>query len=600
MWEKTIVVYKDFYADIEKRKGKTDALTIKTLYNIGDSGIRINDTKSAEFAFSTIYTSLGSDVCHREAVRAAQTVIVIYEQQRRYTEARKVYSSIWQMFLKHGKDYDLQPDWSADLYEKYVRNLKLDPKAEYEIVRQLTVEYRKALVRCYGVKHKSTIKATIRLAEISEEKSEHRQEAIAMYEEADKQSREVTTGQLSQSTLDSITYSRKRLPHLYSTSDLATSSKAIPLYEAQWQTYHAEKGHSHGDALKWLSLLAIAHAKQDTPDAKSRAISTLRTSVVNILKNEKDSQRLWDSGVRVASIYIKAGLKTEGEQLLQQLRSQIIFGDSPESKDLGFTAGNLERRTWVFFVSFQCTLQDTKQMATMADLINEVFLYDSYRRLLSQKAAFLETLGYGARLLQFMRDINDETSHARVEKEFLDYFGANLSASKSFNIAVLREFFEIVLLDVHRQDIDVKILNAGYNATAIYYDKGRHTEAHDMAFLADRFQQFVGGYDSVEKSTIGMKIALLAAGYNKTKVTDGKMKSAMTELSGSITKQIVKESRANRILLVEIPLKDLSALAGLLGELGNLDDLEVLSPLILFHFDDSLLSRHESNANPYI
>ncbi|KAL2069847.1 hypothetical protein VTL71DRAFT_14526 [Oculimacula yallundae] len=583
MWDKTIIVYKDLCAEVEKRKGKTAALTIKTLYSLGDSGMRINDTKCAEFAYSTIYTNLGSDVCHREAIRAAQTLTVICEQQHRHTEARKIYSSIWQMFLKHGKDYDLQPDWSADLYEKYVRNLKRDSKTEYETVRDLAVEYRKALVALYGVKHETTIKATLGLAEICEEKSEHRLEAIAMYEEADKQSREVTKGQLSKSALDSITYIRKRLPHLYSTSDLATSPKAIPLYEAQWQIYYAEKGHSHGEALKWLSLLVIAHAKQDNPDAKNRAISTLRTSVVNILKNEKDSQRLWNSGVRLASIYTKAGLKTEAKQLLQQLRSQIIFGDSPESKDLAFAAGkSLERRTWVFIVTFQCTLQDTKHMytATMSDLINEMFLYESYCRLVSQKAAFLETIGYGARLLQFMRDINDEASHARVEKDFLDYFGTNLSATKSVNVAVLREFFEIVLLYVHRQDIDVKILNAGSKATAIYYDKGRHIEAYDMAFLTDRFQQIVGGYDSIEKFTIGLKIALLVGGYKKMKVTDGKVKSAMNELSGSITKQLVKESRANRILLVDVSLNELGTLVGLLGEMGNLDDLEYILNLL--------------------
>ncbi|XMA10439.1 hypothetical protein WAI453_003230 [Rhynchosporium graminicola] len=582
MWETTIVVYKDLYAEVEKRKGKVDALTIKTLYSIGDSGMRINDTKSAEFAYSTIYTNLGSDVCHRDAARAAHAVIVIYEQQHRHTEARKVYSSIWQMFLRYGKDYDLQPDWAADLYEKYVRNLKRDPKVEYEIVRKLAIESREALVGFYGVKHESTVKATIELAQISEERVEHRLEAILMYEEADKQSREIPKGQLSRSTLDSVNYSRKRLPYLYSTSDLATSSKAIPLYEAQWQTY-AEKGHSHGDALKWLSLLVVAHAKQDSPDAKGKAICTLRASVLNILKNERDSQKLWDSGVRLAGIYIEAGLKIEGNRLLQQLRGQIIFGNSPESKDLDFTAGKIpEPRTWVFVVTFQCTLRDKKHMytATMADLINEMFLYESYRRLVSQKAAFLETLGYGARLLQFMRDIYDETSHARFEEDFLDYFRTNLSATKFVNVSVLREFFEIVLLDLHRQDMDVKILNAGIKATAIHSEKGKHIEAHDMAFLADRFQQFVGGYDSMEKFTVGLKLALLVGRYNKTKVVDGKVRSAMTELSGSITKQLVKESRAERIVLIEIPLKDLGALTGLLGELGNLDDLEYMLNLL--------------------
>jgi hypothetical protein len=592
--EKLVIIYRDFYTEIEKRKGKTYALTIKTLYSLGDTSMRINDTKNAEFAYRTIYTNLGTEICHRDATRAAQTLITIYEQQRQYANARKIYQSVWQMFIKHGKDYDLKADWSEDLYEKYVRNLKQDSKVEYDVLRQLAVEYRKALVRFYGLNHESTIKATIHLAEIDEEKAEHREEAIMMYEEAEKHSREAAKGQISQSTLTIISSKRKSLPHLYSTSSLSTSSRAIPLYEQEWQTYHTKNGYSHRDSLKWLSLLVVAHAKQNSPEAKTKAISSTQTSVVDIVKKEKDSQRLWDSGSGLANIYLKAGLKTEGEQLLQQLRSQVIFGDSSLSQTLGFTStNNMDRRTWVFLVSFQTTLHGTRQQYTtiMADLINEVFLYESYRRVLSQKAPFLDSLAYGFRLLQFMRDINDEPSHARVDKELLEFFASNLSASKTINASVLREFFEIVLLEIHRQDMDFNILKAGSNTAASYYNKGRHAEAHDMAFLVDRFQGFVGGYGSLEKFGFGLQLALTVAGYKRTKVTDAKLKAAMNELAGKIAKQLVQETRAKHVVLVEVPLKELNDLGGLLGELGNLDDLEVR--ILLPRMNREFLLMHE-------
>jgi len=96
----------------------------------------------------------------------------------------------------------------------------------------------------------------------------------------------------------------------------------------------------------------------------------------------------------------------------------------------------------------------------------------------------------------------------------------------------------------------------------------------------DRFQGFVGGYGSVEKFNYGLQLAQTVAGYKKTKVTDAKLKAAMLELAGKISKQLVQETRAKHVVLVEIPLKELNDLGGLLGELGNLDDLEYILTIL--------------------
>lgn len=579
MVEKSVTIYYDLSSEIEKRKGKTDALTIKTLYAMGDISMRVNDFKNAEFAYGKIHSNLGPEVCHRDAIRAAQALITIYEQHRQYSNAQKIYHSTWQMFIKHGKEYDLKPDWAENLYGKYVRTLRQDPKVEYNTLRHLAVDYRKALVRFYGLSHESTIKATLVLAEINEEKPEHHVEAITMYEEADKQTRDAPKGQVSQTTVSNVSTNLRRLPRLYSNSQLSTSPKAIPLYEQEWQTFHTKHGHSHGDSLKWLTLLVIALAKQNGPDSKTRANSTALISVTDVLKKEKNSQNLWDSGQRLANVYLKAGMKAEGEQLLQQLRSQVVFGDSSMTQTLGLTpSSNLDRQTWVFVVSFQTTLHGTRQLYTtvLADLINEVFLYDSYRQVISQKAPFLDCLAYGSRLLQFMRDIHDEPSHIRVEKELSEYFAKTLSAPKNVNSQVLHEFFEIVLLHVHHQDLDVAALKAGSASAVSYFDKGKYAEAYEMAFLVSRFQQFVGGYGSVEKINYGLQIALAVAGYKKTKVEDAKLRETMLELAGKIAKELVQEARAGHILLEDVPLEDLNTASGLLGELGNLDDLDYI------------------------
>ena len=581
---RAVLIYKDIYEEIQKRHGKTNTLSIKTLYTMGDISLQINDTKNAEFAYREIHSNLGPDVCHRDAIKAALALCTIYEQQRQYPSAQKIYSSLWQMFIKNGKDYELKPDFAEDLYQKYVRILKQDSKTDYTTLRNLAIDYRKALVRFHGVSHETTLKATIHLAELSEEKEEHREDAIAMYEEADQKSRNLPKGQVSETTLASIHTARKRLPHLYSISKLSTSPRAITLYSEEFQN-HTRKGHAHRDSLTWLSLLVIAHIKQNKPESTTKGIQTVQHSTFEILKHEKSSQKLADSGSQIADIYLKAGLKSDAEKLLRELRSQVVFGTSEHSKSLNLSPGHkLDPRTWVFLVAFEVTLAGKKHIysSAMADLIGEVFMYESYTRSVSRKAPFLTTLAYGSQLLQFTRDIHDDSGTARVEKEVIDYLATGLNAPKTINVTVLRDFFILVLVELHKPDVDVSVLGSGVNTISGFVDALKFQEAHDLAVLVNQFQQFQGGYNNLVKIKLGVKLALILAGRGKPKCQDEKLRVGMFELSTSITKQIMTTIRSSSthqspIIITELSIEELNKVSGLLGEQQNLDDLEVSS-----------------------
>lgn len=157
MIEKTIAIYRDVYPEIERRRSKTDQLTIGTLYSLGDIAIQLNDTKNAEFAYLSTVTNLGVESCHRDAIRAALALCTLYERSRNYDGAKKIYASLWQMFIKHGKDYELRPDFAEELYSKYVLVLKASD-ADYSIIRQIAIDYRKACLRFYGATHEATLK----------------------------------------------------------------------------------------------------------------------------------------------------------------------------------------------------------------------------------------------------------------------------------------------------------------------------------------------------------------------------------------------------------------------------------------------------------
>ena len=106
---------------------------------------QINDTKSAEFSYTQIQTNYSLVICHLEAIRAALSLCILYERERNYNAARKVYNSLWQIFIKHGKDYELKPSFAEELYNKYVLVSKAS-KVEYVTIRQIAIDYRKACV----------------------------------------------------------------------------------------------------------------------------------------------------------------------------------------------------------------------------------------------------------------------------------------------------------------------------------------------------------------------------------------------------------------------------------------------------------------------
>ncbi|RDL37292.1 Uncharacterized protein BP5553_04725 [Venustampulla echinocandica] len=579
MLEKTIVIYRDLSEEIQRRHGKTNPLAISTLYTLGDMSMQLNDTKDAEFAYREIYTNLteGSGLIHRDAIKACLALCTIYEQLRQYSSAHKVYSSIWHTFIKHGKDYELQPAFAENLYQKYVRILKQDAKMDYATLHQLAVDYRKACVRFYGTSSEITLKATLQLAGIKEESDQHREEAINLYEEADQRSRELPEGEISEPTMAAIVAGRKRIPHLYSISKLSTSPRALTVYSQKLQSEQSRDGYAHRGALKWLSLLSIAQARQGSKESSLNAIHTLESSIFYILRNEKSSQRLADSGSKIAEIYLKAGLKPDAEQLLGQLRSQAVFGVSNVNQNLGLAEGErMDPSTWVFIVTFGVTLAGRKEpvSSAMADLISELYIYEEYNRSIAQKAPFLATLSSGSRLLQFTRSVNDVSGTARVETDLLRYFSAGLNAPKTINNAILAEFLQLVLVEIHRQEPDVSILKISSEAVSAYLDKGRFQEAHDLSFLLDRFQQFQGGYNSLEKIDLGLQVALALAGRGKVKCQDTKIRTMMLELSQSITNQIMKTVRSSQINISDVPIDLLNNVCGLLGDYQNMDDLE--------------------------
>ncbi|KAJ8068257.1 hypothetical protein OCU04_003824 [Sclerotinia nivalis] len=394
-----------------------------------------------------------------------------------------------------------------------------------------------------------------------------------MYEDADSKAHEAPKGQITETTLQAVLAAKKRLPHLYSISKLLTSLKAIALYKQEFRKFHTEKGYAHRDTLLWLGHLTKALAKQDKPEATTEAQQTLQASVLEVLKTEKNSQMLSDSAVTFATIYRNAGLESEAKRLMKQLRSQAIFAHSNLKLDPKI---KLESYTWVFLVSFESTITGRKELysSMMADLFMEVFLYQMYQRSIVQKMFFTTVLSYASRLLAFLKEVEDDAGLEIADKSVLEYFATNLEV-KNLSSHILREFLHIVLVNLNEGEAEISILRAGLDATSVYMGKRKFAEARELAEYVDFFQKFYGGYDTLPKIDMGLRLAIVLVRSKAKLMNDPELRASSVALSGSIMKQIIKRFRTGKLQIVDLPIEQLNTACGLLGETQDLESLEV-------------------------
>ncbi|CAD6445073.1 c42f2e4b-2fcf-4437-ac29-47625158b686 [Sclerotinia trifoliorum] len=578
MTAKLIIIYRDLHHEIEKRHGKTHTWTIKTLYLLGDLSMQIYNITEAETAYRTIHVNLGNgntEICHKDALRAALALCVIYEQQRQYVLAQKICSSLWHALVQHGKEYDIKSNFAEDLYHRYVRVVRQASETHHTVLRQLAVDFREACVNFYGVHNEVTIKSTLQLAELDEHSEQYREEAISMYEDADSKAREAPKGQITEMTLQAVLAAKKRLPHLYSISKLSTSTEAIALYKQELSKFHTEKGYAHRYTLLWLGHLTKALAAQDKPEATTEAQQTLQASVIEILKTEKNPQILSDSAATFATIYKNTGLESDAKRLMKQLRSQAVFAQSNLKIDPKI---KLENHTWVFLVSFESTITGRKEFysSMMADLFMEVFLHQMYQRSIAQKMFFTTVLSYASRLLAFLKDIEDDAGLEIADESVLEYFAANLEVKKNLDSHILREFLHIVLVNLNDGEAGISILQAGLDATSAYMGKSKFAEAQELAEYVDFFQKFYGGYDTLPKVEMGLRLALVLVGTKNKLKNDPQLLASSVALSRSIMKQIVKRFRSGKLQIVDLPIEQLNTACGLLGETQDLESLEWL------------------------
>lgn len=473
-WSKVLAVYQQLLEGYRTSLGSRNALTTKTLYIMGDLCVQHRLKGADVYYLELVKTDKNANgIISKDTLPAAVALTKIYYEQKRWTELRPVYASLWVTFTQRAKEYNMSTELVQTIYKRYVTILQTHLKVSVEEVRQIAVQYRETCTRVYGAESEITMSASMALVAISRKCSDvqHQQEAVKICEEvittSDKQKaaaaeggKAVVNAKASAFQASLLASAKRHLAGLYSVQTSAgvsagaskaaggapravvspeSAQKAEALWKEQLEINKKELSLTHKATQASLASLVGVWAHSDKAEVRKQAQEKLDTSVVEVLSEScvagtasVDSTKLHQSGVSLAKIYLSCGFSVQAWALLKQLRFHVVARNKvagsveiEKASNLKLT-DNIDRRSMVFIAAFEETLRtseaETAKMSTdkkvvkvtfsdiMTDLLTEGILYDRYSLSLASKELSVEQkLFDGARLYVFLRA--DEERH---------------------------------------------------------------------------------------------------------------------------------------------------------------------------------------------
>jgi hypothetical protein len=570
-----LTIYQALYEALVEVYGASDQRTIDIAYEKADLQLRQNRRQEAQASYERIYASLkgSSEFCHKEGIRAALSLCKMYEKEQKWEQARTIYQVLWQTFLKKGQEYDLGVDFVNQIFDRYLYITENKLRADNKVLRGLAAEYRDTCIKFYGAESERTLMASMRLAELDEKEEKCKDEAISIYEfvlDTHQKSKKISTA----ATFATIATAKQRLAHLYSARGV-THDRAQNLYLEEYEATKTKNGYSHTVTISWLSLLISCYKKRNTPESNKAASTTLQDISTNILLEEKDSQKLYESAQAIAKVYTSQNVtEPTASDFLVELRRHVISGESSIAHLKGKTT---DRRVYVFIVGFEETvrgLEGAGQFSVlMSELMSESLLTEAYMKAKSN-GPFDTIFGYGTRLRSFLR-AKQRKEATRVDEELLEIFTHKIVANRQVDKAATRQFFDIVVAEFGKDQQDVTVLKKVAEAVLRSFNENQFQRGYSLAVLVDAYMHHYDGFRSQVKIETAFKICLYLTGHGTKKCADASLAEKMMHLSRVLLKEVLHAAKAIRLSLTTLSVEELNSLVGLLGEQQNYDDLEV-------------------------
>lgn len=572
---KALHVHEVLYNLIKEKAGPTSEPAIHAAYQCARFCIEHGLRKDAERFYLDVYLILSakSDVLPEDALEAAKWLEEHYKRETRWKDARPIYPKIWQTIVTHGKKYGFTAEYISRFYSTYIVALKTHYDASYDQVRQVSLQFRDLSVTLFGQEDESTLKAMYELARIDEQSDKHREEAVQLYKSIMSvvQKKQTSTA-LSSQLLTVIRETKKQVAQLYSSST-STSKEAVSIIHEEYRTNAFQLGYSHKSTLDQQHQLLIALAKADNKESRTRMLEILETSVTNIVSNEKDSNKLFESAQQIAKSYIETKNTEVATTLLSKLRRQLIFEE--HTKDLKIKVNRTDRSSFAFIAAFELALNPQRQFSEiMSELMTESMRYEAYHKSVTEKTSIVTILQRGSQLLEYLERMQRKAEFVYIRTDMLKTFKSHLGVSTQES--QLQAFFEIVISHIAQTQDKSTVLQIVVQRVLDHMNESRFVEAYELALLESKFMKLSSELSTLQNVRYGFSLALYLSGRGTKRCGDVDLSVKMLNLSRTIIIQVLASAREQKIQFSSMSLEEVNMLAGLLGQLEMFSELEII------------------------
>ncbi|PPJ58058.1 hypothetical protein CBER1_03847 [Cercospora berteroae] len=586
---KIIAVYQELLAVYRRTLGPSHETTITILYELG-SRCRAHARSHPYWLeyYQQIVVSLNKDstTVHVRAMDAAIIVAQSYWEERRYSDAVAAYAIIWHTFVQKHKEFKSfsETKFVSTLYERYYQSLE-ETKADYEVLLQVTSQYRGTTKTVFGATSTIAIEATVALARVTQQSESRIEESIALYEEASRSASKSESSsssshfELSELRSSLTTLYKKRIFHSSSSSASSeTIAKAVSIYEEQFSEKKSKYTYSHEETLSSLRELSLLYVKQSKTEV---AVKELNSAVITIAQKETSSERMYESAMSLVQTYQAANLVQQCTQTVEELHYQLVVREKRSSSSWSVVEASHASLFFLAVLEYQLR-KDLKITLSeiMASLTAEAFMYGNFKQLVKSKAALDKLLLAAAPLRHLLRFANRSGLITSVDQQCVDIFVQREASSVQLLSKDSPRHFIVGILEhiSNRKCTDfVRAVILASNATLKkVVDNNQFADAHDIAKMTFMYAQHRKGYRGSKGIARGFELASYLDGRGENKCPDPELRKKLLQLSNKIVIDIIVICREDKINFAQVPLKELNELIALLGEQQDYDTLEML------------------------
>lgn len=567
-FERVIEIYRELFIWMPIFFGKTHHETITILIAFARICFRLGLYEEACTACFYVYSHfhIAHGCLSIDGFAAAILLAEIYEIQCKWHLAYEVYGYLWRTFCHYGVEYKIDACVIQKIYERYIFILEHKEHCEFDVLIQVAKEFRHHSVILYKHHHEVTVRATLAYAHYCEQREEHHETAVSLYQQVIKYCKTTKT-EFTQKTLHTC---NRRVAKIYSSSTKEIS-KAVEIYHEEFEMCKTSSWTST-ETLTALSSYVSTCKKQSTTESITKATETLKTSTLEIFKQNCSTETLISSAQSIGKTYKECGFTEQAQSLVVEMRSKLV----DEVRTSVTTSKECSHSSYVFLASFQETISDSSSFSSvMAEIREEILLYQSYFSATKVQKDVRSILVSGCGLyfhLQSKKECHSE--FLKIKQELTAYFTKYLNFKQTVKESVMDLFFQLYIKEASKTHYGQEVVKHAEISVLNYTKTGKYAEAYDLVLLIDRFIHMHGGFHCEFYVRVGFNLAKYLVGVGTTKCGDQKLYATMFNLSIMILQEALQG-----LDLVEMELHELQQLLAdlivVLSEQKNYTDLEV-------------------------